>query len=125
MTQMTPLQFSRLLTLTGYFGLLVLLMLWFIWLAPPVTFPTSIVLLLFVGPLLLPLRGLLHGKAYTHAWASFLIWIYFIHGVTEAYATPENRHLALMEITFSVLMYCGTVIYARLKSREDRTTQLS
>ncbi len=122
---MTPIFITRLLTLIGYFGLLVLLMLWYTWLAPSDTIPKSVVLVIFVGPLLLPLRGLLHGRPYTHAWASFLIWIYFIHGVMEAYATPEHRLLASLEIILSLTMYTGTVFYARLQSRHAKIIQTS
>ena len=65
------------LTLTGYFGTLILLTAWFAWLYPPTKAPVSLTLLLIVGPLLLPLRGLLHARRYTISWSCFLALLYF------------------------------------------------
>lgn len=105
--------------LIGYFGLLSLLLLWFTILAPSITIPTSVVLLIFVGPLLFPLRGLLHGKRYTHAWTSFLVLIYFTHGIVEAWANPFERGLAVLEIGFSLLLLVGCVGYIRASARSS------
>jgi len=113
--------FSRWLTLASYFALLTLLMLWQTVLAPPQLLPISVVLVLLVGPLLFPLRGLLHGRPYTHAWTSFLVLIYFIHGVVEAYSNPAERLYAGLEILFSVLLYSGSLLYARYRGRQLRT----
>lgn len=115
---MTKSQFYRRLTLTSYFSLLILLSLWFIWLAPSKTIPTSLVILFGIGPLMFPLRGLLHGKPYTYAWSSFLILIYFIHGVMEAYAEPQVRFLASIEIILSCMFYIGAILYPRYRSKE-------
>ena len=106
------------LSLLAYTGLFTLLMLWYTWLAPAASIPRSLVILFFVGPLLFPLRGLLYGRPYTYAWTSFLVLIYFIHGVIEAYASSETRMLASLEIVFSSSLYFTTVFYARLRGRE-------
>jgi len=111
-------QFYRRLTLASYFGLLILLSLWFIWLAPSKTIPISLMLLFGIGPLMFPLRGLLHGKPYTYAWSSFLILFYFIHGVIEAYADPQVRLLASIEIVLSCLFYVGAILYPRYLNKE-------
>lgn len=110
--------FSRWLTLVSYFALLILLMLWQTVLAPPQALPISIVLVLLVGPLLFPLRGLLYGRPYTHAWTSFLVLIYFIHGIVEAWSNPGVRLYAGLEILFSVLLYTGALLYARYRGRQ-------
>lgn len=112
--------FSRWLTLASYFALLGLLMLWQTVLAPPQVLPVSLVLVLLVGPLLFPLRGLLHGRPYTHAWTSFLVLIYFIHGVVEAWSDPAVRLYAGLEILFSVLLYSSALLYARFRGRQLR-----
>jgi uncharacterized membrane protein len=70
-------RFWRTVALSGYFGLFGLLLLWFAWLEPPSRLPVAWALLLWVGPLLFPVRGLLHSRPYTHAWASFLALFYF------------------------------------------------
>lgn len=109
---------ARRATLLGWFGLFTLLILWLTWLAPARLLPTSLALVFMVGPLLFPLRGLLHGRAYTHAWTSFLALAYFTHGTVEAWANPPVRHLALLELGFSLLLFTGAIFYARYRGRE-------
>ena len=109
--------------LVGYFGLLFLLLLWTIYLVPPTIFPISIVLIFYVGPLLIPLRGLLYGKLYTHAWAHFMALFYFTIGVMVAAANAEERWYALIQVTFSIMMFVGSMMYVRVKAREKRADQ--
>lgn len=111
-------QFYQRLALYSYFALLILLALWFTWLAPSKTLPTSLVILFGIGPLMFPLRGLLHGRTYTYAWSSLLIPVYFIHGVMEAYADPQVRWLALLEIFLTCTFYIGAILYPRHYNRE-------
>lgn len=109
--------------LAGYFGLLVLLVAWYGWLSPPHALPISVALFIMTVPLLFPLRGLLHARPYTFAWASFLALFYFIHGVVEAYSSEEDRYLALLEIVLSLAFYTGSMLYARFRGRELRERQ--
>lgn len=111
---------ARTLTLTGYFGLLGLLLIWNVWLAPSSYFPRSLVLIVLVVPLLLPLRGLLHGRVYTHMWTPFLALVYFILGMTEAVANPAERHLAAAETILSLMLFFGAVLVVRLESLRER-----
>lgn len=126
---MSRTDWMRATTLVGWFGLFGLMVLWFAWLAPSELFPVSMTLLFMAGPLLFPLHGLLHGKPYTHAWTSFLALAYFTHGSVEAWANPAERHLALLEVVFSLLLFIGAIFYARLRARElkqlaaDQTAQ--
>lgn len=115
---MQALQLARLTTLLGYFGLFSLTLLWVTVLSPSPRIPTSLMLILFVGPLLFPLRGLLHGKTYTHTWTAMLVLLYFIHGVVESWANPAERWLALTEIGFSLLLFSGCFFYVRLVRRQ-------
>jgi len=109
---------ARWLTLVGYFGLLILLTLWTVWLAPPRESSISLVLIILITPLLFPLRGLLHARPYTHAWTSFLALFYFILGVVVAYANEDERLLGILEIVFSIMLYTGAILFARFKSKE-------
>ena len=111
---MNLLKLSRITSLLSWFALFFLMLSWNTFLAPSQHFPISLVLIFMVGPLLFPLRGLLQGKAYTHAWASFLIMLYFIHGIQEAWANPDERILAILEILFSTAFYISAILYARL-----------
>lgn len=114
---MQPLKLARMATLLGYFGLFSLTLLWVTVLEPSARMPTSIMLIIFVGPLLFPLRGILHGKSYTHAWTAFLVLLYFIHGVVESWANPAQRWLAITEILLSILLFTGCIFYVRLANK--------
>jgi len=103
----------RLLALAGYFCLLTLLVVWHVWWHPSIYFPTSLVLMVTAVPMLLPLRGLLHGRIRAHLWASFLMMLYFMHGTVEAYVNPAQRLPALLEVGLSVLVFVCAALYAR------------
>ena len=113
------------LALLGYFGLFILLSVWTVYLAPPTIFPVSIVLLFYVGPLLIPLRGLLYGKLYTHAWVHFMALFYFIVGVMVAAGNAEERNYALAQVVLSILMFVGSMMYVRVKAREAKQQEPS
>lgn len=114
---MDKLRRARIIALCGYFGLIVLLPLWYGWLSPA-QLPLALVLGILLTPLLFPLRGLLQGRPYTYAWSSFLALFYFIHAVLELYSTPQDRYLALLELLLSLAFYYGSVSYAKLGGRE-------
>lgn len=111
---------ARYAALAGYFGLLGLLMLWNIWLAPSRYFPVAMVLIVLVVPLLFPLRGLLHGRISAHLWAGLLALLYFVHGVVEAVSNPAQRWLGLLEIVFSLALFAGALLYVRLRTAERK-----
>ena len=114
---------AYLVSLSAYFCLVLLLVAWNAWLAPSAYFPVALVLLVMVTPLLVPLRGLLHGKPYTYAWTSFLALLYFTHGVVEAYVNPAERLYAGVEALLALGLFSGSVLYARWRSREIRQNQ--
>ncbi|GMR07984.1 MAG: hypothetical protein BMS9Abin26_0989 [Gammaproteobacteria bacterium] len=112
---------ARGITLVGYFGLLFLLLAWTTWISPPARAPISIMLIVLVVPLLFPLRGLLHGKRYTHGWVIFMALYYFTLGVAVTYAIPEERWLGALEILFSVMWYLGAMMYIRATRDNSQT----
>ncbi|MCC8999161.1 MAG: DUF2069 domain-containing protein [Candidatus Contendobacter sp.] len=103
----------RKVALISYFGLFWLLFFWFAWLEPPIRIPVALVLILLVGPLLFPLRGLLYGRPYTHAWTSFLALFYFAVGIFHAAGPMARPWLAWLDIGFSGLLFLGAVLYVR------------
>jgi len=112
---MTP-KISLYITLSGYFALLLLLVVWHGFVFPADKQPW-LILALIVAPLLFPLRGLLKETPYTYAWTSFVILLYFMHGVVEAWANDNQRVYASIEIFLSVQVYIGAIYYARLQGR--------
>lgn len=102
----------------GYFALFTLLMIWNIWLSPAHGIPKSLALLFFVGPLLFPLRGMLHGRPYSFAVVSFIALIYILHGTVETYSNPDVRGLAILESIFSLMLFFGSAFFARWRGME-------
>ena len=74
--------------------------------------------LLWILPLLLPLTGMFRAKPYTHAWASFVVLIYLIHGLTGVYALQAERLYAAIEIVLSLLSLVLCSLYARKRGQE-------
>lgn len=102
----------RAVALTGYFGTLAFLLVWIIWLAPPAA-PRSIVLAIALLPMMPALRGMLHGKIYTHQWASFLALPYFAFGVDAAIHQKDNNWLGAVLAALTILWFFGCVFYSR------------
>lgn len=111
--------FFRKLTLSCYFGLILLFLYWIFFVVESSTTPITIYLVIAIGPLLLPLYGLLRGKPYTHAWCSFLALGYFIHAVVEAYSNDNTRYLALLETFLSIGLFLGCIYFVKMNAREN------
>ena len=102
----------RAVALAGYFGTLFFLLLWIIWLAPPKA-PKSIALAIALLPMMPALRGMLHGKVYTHQWSSFLSLPYFAFGVDAIIHRAENNGLGMVLVALSFLWFFGCIYYAK------------
>lgn len=82
-----------------------------LWIAPGR--PGGSWIVLKVIPLLLPLRGILHGRRYTFQWASMLILIYFMEGVVRAWAGQgAERFVALGETALAFTFFACAVAFA-------------
>lgn len=114
---MTAKHFHK-IALCGFFGLFILLMAWPTVLSPPEYWPTALVLLVSVTPLLLPMRGLLDARPKSCAWAAYISLIYFMHGSIEAYADPAQRPFALIEVAFSLMLFAGAGLYVRYHKKK-------
>ncbi|MBX2884658.1 MAG: DUF2069 domain-containing protein [Granulosicoccus sp.] len=105
---------GRWLTLVGYFGLLILILNWFSWIAPPSRVPRSLIIAALAIPLLFPLRGIIHARRYTHQWVGFLSLLYFIIGVDVSYNHHGiERWLGLSMVILSLILLIGSGLYAR------------
>lgn len=112
---MSRVHLARAAALAGYAGIVCSLLAGRL-LAPPAQSISWVALIMLLLPLLAPLRGLWLGRAYTHAWASFLALFYFIVGVWYA-AAPAGRGHGFALIAASLLFYTGALAYARLTGR--------
>ena len=120
MTQTQWIKLGRILTLCGYFGLLAGLFAWHLVISPPPKHLMSVIIFFQIGPLMLPLFGLLNGKLYTHAWAMYLAIFYFVIGVWYA-GYDEDLGIGLYVISCSLLFFAGTVIYTRFMGKQLNT----
>lgn len=112
----TRIKATRILALIGYFGTMVFLMLWIIVIAPP-QIPKSIALAIALLPLLLPLRGILHGRVYTHSWAGFLALPYFAFGIDAAIHRTEKTWLGVTLVLLSTAWFFGCIYYSKYKKQ--------
>lgn len=117
---MKPATAFNALTLAGFFGLLATILLWHAWLKPPGKYPVALILAILLLPLLAPMRGLLHGRAYTHAWASMLSLFYFCLGIVHAW-TEASRAYGILLTAFSLMFFSGAIFYVRY-SRSGRAS---
>ncbi|WP_194755444.1 DUF2069 domain-containing protein [Aliidiomarina indica] len=111
-------KFHRQLTLVCYPGLLAFVVLWHGVLAPNEFLPIWLTLVIWGVPLLFPLKGILQGNPYTHAWANFILIFYFMHGFTTLYTHPQELAYALIEIVLTTGAFIGATFYARYRGRE-------
>ena len=108
----------QLLALTGYIGLLILMPLWMFVLVPRTDYSLAFTFGLYILPLLLPLKGIIQDKPYTYAWANFVVMIYFIHGFTLLWVSPDERLWVILELILSSMMFVGCTYYARHRGQE-------
>ena len=106
------------LTLLAYFSLLSVLVIKISWFALPVYLPPLLTLLIQVGPLLFPLRGLLYGRMYTHTLTSLLALYYFVWGVFD-FSGGNDLWLSSAEILLSIALFVAALAYVRHRRMEN------
>jgi len=72
--------------------------------------------MLAVVPLLLPLRGLVAGSLRSMTWAGYLVMLYLIIGVTEAWSNPPQRIPALVQVLLVVIFVGSVLAFSRTKN---------
>ena len=113
------LKLSRALSLFSFFALLALLLAWNLGFADLHGARTWVVLSIQLVPLLLLAPGLVLGSARAHAWACFVVNIYFIQGVL-ATIDPARALFGALETIISLSLFCSALLYVRWKFQYDR-----
>lgn len=67
-------------------------------------------------PLVLPLAGILAGRVRSMTWGGYLLVLYFIVGVMEAWSNSAQRAPALAQVTL-VLLYVGCLVWFIRRNR--------
>lgn len=110
--------FYRKLTLVCYPLLIVYMVLLITLWMPSEFLPIPLALTMWILPLLFPLKGILEGNPYTHAWANFVLILYFIHGFTTIYTHWSTWYLPTIELILVAGSFIGATYYARYRGRE-------
>lgn len=109
---MTP-ALARQLTLASYAGLLLTVILWYFVLDPPRFVFSTILSVAYLGILCLPAYALFRRHSRVYLWSSYLILIFFSHGIIETYANAEHRGLAIVELFLSSAYFIFATICVR------------
>lgn len=107
---------ARLLSLASYLGLIAWVMAWVILLGDVDREHISIFLLLFVTPLLLPLRGVLAGRDKAMIWGTLVSLLYTVHGGMVAWSDPAQRWLGLIEMGLSLVYLVSASYFIRWRA---------
>lgn len=116
---MNKIKLSRLSTLTGYFGLIFFIPIWHIFIDQLAAEFMSITLLMQIGPLMFALKGILHGKVYTHAWAMYLALFYFVIGIWYA-GDESTRSFGIIFSLLSLFFFMGSMLYTRYQGMANK-----
>lgn len=103
---------ANLVATLSLIGLIALCLAWELRIAP--LKPGGSWLVLKVLPLLVPLFGILHGRRYTHQWASLMILAYLTEGVVRA--TTDSGMMQVMasaELALAAVFFTASVYFAR------------
>jgi uncharacterized membrane protein len=100
---------SKNLLKAAYLALVLLQPLWHALLPPPYGAGNWILAAVATVPLLLPLKGLLGNSLRSMTWAGYLVMLYLVIGIMEAWSNPPQRIPALAQ-TALVIAFVGSVL---------------
>ncbi|HZJ94746.1 MAG TPA: DUF2069 domain-containing protein [Thiopseudomonas sp.] len=113
------LRISRILTLLALAALALLLVVWNAYFADLHGARTWLITSIELLPLALIAPGVLLGTARGHAWACFVVNLYFIKGILAS-IDPNRAWLGYTETVLSVLLFCSALMYTRWRFQYDR-----
>ena len=112
-------RWSRGLALACFFGLAVLLSVYYPVFADLHGARSWAILFVVLVPLLLLLPGMLQGSARGHSFTCYVINLYFIQGVLAAF-DPNRQLFGFLEIGMSVAVFCSAMVYVRWRHQLNR-----
>jgi uncharacterized membrane protein len=110
---------ARLISLASYLGLIAWVMAWILFLGEVAREHISLLLLLFVTPMLLPLRGVLAGRDKALIWGTLVGLPYLVHGGVVAWSDPGQRWLGLIEMGLSLAFLFSASYFIRWRALAD------
>lgn len=100
---------SKNLLKAAYLALIILQPLWHALLPPPYGAGNWVLAAVATVPLLLPLKGLLGNSLRSMTWAGYLVMLYLVIGIMEAWSNSPQRIPALTQ-TALVIIFVGSVL---------------
>lgn len=108
---------SRLLAQACYLGLVLWLMLWITGLGQVASEHVSLLLLFGVGPLLLPLPGVLAARDRPLVVGALLSLAYLLHGAMVAWTGGDRAWLGLVESALALLYLVSASLFVRWRAQ--------
>jgi len=116
---MNKISIAKFLTLGSYLGLILFMMLWAITLGDLPINQVAVGLILFVPPLLLPLRGILALTEKPLIWGSLVSLIYMVHGGMTMWADELNQHWGILEMTLALTYLFSSSYFVRWRAEAN------
>jgi uncharacterized membrane protein len=113
------LKISRAASLLSFFCLAALLLVWNLGYANIPGKLLWVILAMQLAPLLLLAPGLLLGTARAHAWACFVVNLYFIQGVLAAF-DPSKALYGWLLTGLSLSLFCAALMFTRWRFQYER-----
>jgi len=113
------LNISRAVSLLSFFALAALLVVWNLGFANVPGKLLWVILGAQLAPLLLLAPGLILGNARAHAWACFVVNLYFIQGVLAAF-DPSKALYGWLLTGLSVSLFCAALMFTRWRFQYER-----
>ncbi|WP_342243198.1 DUF2069 domain-containing protein [Pseudomonas sp. OTU5201] len=110
---------SRVVSLVSFIALALLLTVNTLFFADLHGARTWVVLAIQLVPLALLAPGMILGNARAHAWACFVVNLYFIQGVLAA-IDPARSLFGWLEAGLSLLLFCAALLYTRWRFQYNR-----
>ena len=102
---------------SSYLALMLWVLLWHSLISPHPHLNAYAVTIGWMIPLLFPLKGILKGNPYTHAWSNFVLMLYFLHALTLLWVGEGERWLAAIELCLTSVTFYANVVYAKRQGK--------
>jgi uncharacterized membrane protein len=110
---------SRVVSLVCFFGLIALLIIYYLWLADLHGARPWVILLIELVPLLLLAPGMILGSPRAHSWTCFVVNLYFIKGAI-AFFDPNRSLFGVLEMLASLAVFVSALLYIRWRFQYNR-----
>jgi uncharacterized membrane protein len=110
---------SQRLVTGSYLALIILQPVWHGLLPRPMGAGNWLLAVLATAPLMLPLKGLLAGSLRSMTWAGYLVMLYLVIAVMEAWSNPAQRIPALAQSILVVIFVASVLVFSRAFRRKS------